>query len=387
VNGDGNLDILVSVANSNAVDVLINFGTGSFYPRVSYNTQSSPQGISLVDVNGDGFLDVAVVNQNSSSVSVLPNSGSGTFSGAATIISVGSNPYGIVTHDMNGDGFTDAVVSNGGDNTVTILLGYGNGTITPSTHATEADPKGLFVADFDGKGFRDIVVSNFGANTFSFITAEGSGGIISTTTTGAAFYLELSIQNPFAFSLNDVDFVTVLPASLVILSSTVSTQGAGCSVPVISSNTITLTGGVVAATNSCIYQVSVRTEAAGEIINTASFTSSSVPDSSVSATLVVLPSRDLFFEVTCGGAINILPSTGFAISANFASLEAAAMYYMDRTFEKIQCECPAITRADFDRLYNLADPSFWVAYVTGAIDRSFPCVVPEFENWGTSWGV
>jgi hypothetical protein len=74
-NGDGNLDLAVSVIGNNSVSILLGNGDGSFGSPLFYPADNSPYGarLGVADFNGDGALDIAVANSNSNDVSVLLN--------------------------------------------------------------------------------------------------------------------------------------------------------------------------------------------------------------------------------------------------------------------------------------------------------------------------
>lgn len=99
-------------------------------------------------------------------------------------------------------------------------------------------------------------------------------------------------------------------------------------------------------------------------------------------------SNPILLEATCAGDVNLFPGTSFATSFNLGSGEAALQWYSDRLFKKVQCECPGFSRSNFDRLFNVADPAFWVAFVTGNMDRTISCSAgsTEWSNWLTSVG-
>ncbi|XXV13276.1 VCBS repeat-containing protein [Sorangium sp. So ce1182] len=84
LNGDGALDLAVTARN---VSVLLNRGSGAFYPAVDYFAGTSLTSITTADLDGDGASDLAVASASSASsasVSVLHNRGDGSFDAAVT---------------------------------------------------------------------------------------------------------------------------------------------------------------------------------------------------------------------------------------------------------------------------------------------------------------
>ncbi len=81
-----------------------------------------PRSLAVADINGDGNLDLVVTNENDNIVSVLLGDGSGGFS-AATPVTVGAEPRSIAVADLDGDGDLDLAVANFFDDNVSVLLG------------------------------------------------------------------------------------------------------------------------------------------------------------------------------------------------------------------------------------------------------------------------
>jgi len=119
LNGDGHLDIIVSLSettdyfNSNgAVSVLLGNGDGTFLPAVNYDTGGAlADGSAAADIDGDRHLDIVVANVVGQSVGVLLGIGDGTFAPAQTFLSGGNFTYSVAVRDLNGDGKPDIVAA------------------------------------------------------------------------------------------------------------------------------------------------------------------------------------------------------------------------------------------------------------------------------------
>jgi hypothetical protein len=130
VNEDGKPDLLVAnqclnKANcgSGGVSVLLGNGDGTFQAAVTYGSGGrSAVSLAVGDVNGDGQLDVVVTNVIDNSVGVLLGRSTGTFQSAVAFGSGGSNPLSLAIADLNRDGLPDLVVANAQSSAVDVLL-------------------------------------------------------------------------------------------------------------------------------------------------------------------------------------------------------------------------------------------------------------------------
>ncbi len=125
LNGDGNVDLVVSNSGDNTISVLLGKGDGTFTNGATYPVGNVPSQLTLADLNGDGKLDISVVNSTDNNVQVLLGEGDGTFrAGTYRVSAYGS--YAITSADFNGDGIPDLAVTNT-DGTANVLLGDGHG--------------------------------------------------------------------------------------------------------------------------------------------------------------------------------------------------------------------------------------------------------------------
>jgi hypothetical protein len=184
VNGDGNLDLVVTGADPNSHNwsytVLLGNGNGSFQAPALYqqNTQAIATTIVIADFNNDGRLDLAVPAGNS--VAVLLGNGNGTF--ATPTLYFDGEADSILSADFNGDGRLD--LAAGGSSGLALLLGNGDGTFRPATFPYTTGFGPAFAVDLNGDGNADLVGNSAGIQvlmgngngTFKALTLFGNYG-------------------------------------------------------------------------------------------------------------------------------------------------------------------------------------------------------------------
>ncbi|WP_421590319.1 beta strand repeat-containing protein [Shinella sp. M27] len=181
VNGDGNLDLVVTAASStNEFLVLLGDGTGSFTTSTALdltNTGSSSGLATLADLDGDGDLDVIYASYYDSVVRVLTNNGAGGYQ-AGSPLYVYPGQVSMTTADVNGDGHMDAV-SVGNNFSITVFLGNGQGgfqSITTNTSLSSLYFGSLALGDMNGDGKLDLVTSSSGHSAVFVLLGDGEGG-------------------------------------------------------------------------------------------------------------------------------------------------------------------------------------------------------------------
>jgi hypothetical protein len=117
VDGDLDLDVVVTDGADDGVSVLLNLGDGTFGPSAGYPAGDAPSDIVAVDVDQDGDLDLAVTNRFGDDLSILLNLGDGTFA-PPIAYATGDNPRGVAAADV----VPDVAVASSGDHSVSILL-------------------------------------------------------------------------------------------------------------------------------------------------------------------------------------------------------------------------------------------------------------------------
>jgi hypothetical protein len=170
VNGDGNLDLVISDAPHGNARVLLGNGDGSFQDPVTVATTPSgfASGLVVARFHDPNIIDLAVANPINDAVSVVLGNGDGTFQ-APVLISTGffTSPGDVAVGDFNGDGNLDLVATNQHDHGVSVLLGNGDGTFRlPEVLRLDSSPFAVAVGDFNGDGLPDVVTTHPGLSPF-----------------------------------------------------------------------------------------------------------------------------------------------------------------------------------------------------------------------------
>ncbi len=201
VTGDGNIDIVVTRPNANAVSVLAGDGSGAFAAAVNRPVAVGPGPVVIADVTGDGIGDIVVGNAVSPSISVLPVDGAGGF-GFAANFDAGEFSHWVATADFNGDGHPDVATANAMGNDVSVLLGDGLGGFASAVHyATGNSPTMVAVGDVNGDGRPDIVTANLGGDGVSVLLGRGDGSFEAAVDFSAGGIWE----SPYALALGDAN--------------------------------------------------------------------------------------------------------------------------------------------------------------------------------------
>lgn len=160
LDGDGDLDVAVSVWETQQLVVYRNDGSATFTRSTVIAGQRAGD-IGIGDFTGDGHGDLALLRLVAGSYSdgealIFPGNGAGAFGAAVTTLIPGE-PGMMRVVDANGDGKSDLLVA--GSRGILTALGNGNGTFALLPVNDPVDPEAdLATGDFNGDGHIDFVV-------------------------------------------------------------------------------------------------------------------------------------------------------------------------------------------------------------------------------------
>ena len=129
IDADGDLDAVVANTDAGAQTVWVNDGAGTLtaHPEEPSFGAGNSTGIALNDLDGDGDLDAIVSNAGSEAQTVWINLGSGIFDAHRHKPSFGSgDSAGVALGDINGDQVLDAVFANQNSESQTVWLNEGS---------------------------------------------------------------------------------------------------------------------------------------------------------------------------------------------------------------------------------------------------------------------
>jgi hypothetical protein len=193
LNGDGLLDIVLGKGRHWPLynRVLLNDGKGGFTASNLGTAPDRTYSAALADLDGDGDLDIVVSNDEPDGKLLYLNDGKGHFTEAGTFGDQTWSTRYVTLADLNGDGYPDIVSAN---------RGPGPQSPTPS-FICRNDRKGHFpvceplptesatsivAADFDGDGALDLFVPHRDGGQSILLWNDGKGHFPTSTKVGPA---------------------------------------------------------------------------------------------------------------------------------------------------------------------------------------------------------
>lgn len=164
LNGDGHVDIMLAKGRHWPLidQVLLNDGKGNFRSHPLGGISDRSYSGLLVDLDGDGDLDVVISNDAPDPKRVYLNDGHGTFTEGSTFGMPEWEMRNAAVADLNGDGRPDIVVAvrsgnKGGPNYICLNRGGGrfDADCIPFSQASTTT---ITPSDFNRDGYVDLIV-------------------------------------------------------------------------------------------------------------------------------------------------------------------------------------------------------------------------------------
>ena len=160
--GDDMPDFAVTNYNDDSVTVL-KYDDGNYTHRADYGVCADPRGTTFADLDNDGDQDLAVVGYYSG-LTVLENLGAGNF-GNRTDHSMNGRPWAVAAGDLDLDGHLDLAIASSYNPMLAVFLGNGDLTFqTPRYYLSDESGSSLAFSDLDGDGDLDIAVGSSSSN-------------------------------------------------------------------------------------------------------------------------------------------------------------------------------------------------------------------------------
>jgi uncharacterized repeat protein (TIGR01451 family) len=180
VNGDGILDLITSLYDTDSITVQLGKGNGTFGAAtiIHFTTGFGPaENHAVVLRTGSSKVDIIAGSFNFNQVAVILGNGNGTFAAPAyyTVGSSKNTPTSLTTGNFYGTGNIDIATSDYADNTASMLIGAGDGTFTVESNLIHVgkEPEAVRFLSPTGGLPGILAVANFGSNTVTLIPFQG----------------------------------------------------------------------------------------------------------------------------------------------------------------------------------------------------------------------
>lgn len=211
LDGDGDLDAVVSIWDQDSVVWYPNDGMGNFgAARLITTTAVGAYHLHVVDLNGDGYLDVLCASYSDDRITWYENTdGLGNFFAHDDIADDAVGAIYVFGADLNGDGATDVVSASNEDGRITMYTNE-DGLGTFATGIDIAILEGavsVVAADLDDDGDMDLLCT--GLTSGYIIWYENTDGL-GTFDTGTVLLIDIGAREAIAADLDgdgDLDIV------------------------------------------------------------------------------------------------------------------------------------------------------------------------------------
>ncbi len=200
---DGNVDTVLIGSGflGQPSQVLLGNGDGTFRLGPQFITNitglfpADTAAMAAADLDGDGNIDIIATMAFFPRAEIFYGNGDGTFS--APVVLPLTRVFGqVVIADMNGDGKPDLVMTDG--SIISVIHSSGARSFGPEIHYLAGNIGTLVVKDVNGDGLPDIITTS-GTSTVAVLLSQPGGGSPNGTLSLAP--ASISFGQPFTFSL------------------------------------------------------------------------------------------------------------------------------------------------------------------------------------------
>ena len=191
LNGDGLLDIVLGKGRHWPLynRVLLNDGKGGFTASNLGTAPDRTYSAALADIDGDGDLDIVVSNDEPDRKLLYLNDGKGRFTEAGTFGDRTWSTRYVTLADLNGDGYPDIVAANRGPGPQSptpsfICLNDRKGHFPVCEPLPTESATSIVAADFDGDGALDLFVPHRDGGQSILLWNDGKGRFPTSTKVG-----------------------------------------------------------------------------------------------------------------------------------------------------------------------------------------------------------
>lgn len=205
LDGDRDLDVVISNDRPDPKLVYLNDGTGHFSPGSSYGQAEWPtRNATVVDLNADGLADIVVANRTGDRPGasyICFGKGRGQFDAACEKFATESATT-ITAADVTGDGRVDLIVPHRDGGQSHVYVNDGKGTFAGAARVpfgpATAHIRMSAAADLNGDGRQDLVAIDQETGVAVYFGEAGNR-------LSAAVPIGLGDKAPYALALGDLD--------------------------------------------------------------------------------------------------------------------------------------------------------------------------------------
>ncbi len=175
LDGDADIDAVVSHSDLDEVEIMLNDGLGALQSAKILPAGAGACALSLDDFNGDGRIDVATANTKTGTVSIFPGTPLGFVSRDTYHFS--ETLHDVAIADVNGDSSAELILSMGyGNGVIAVMQRKSDGSFIQSASYSVGGWLGsVRMADIDNDNDDDVLVLGVDIRSLAVLRNQGNG--------------------------------------------------------------------------------------------------------------------------------------------------------------------------------------------------------------------